>query len=189
MSSLEREPSAHLLEDEMEGELDEEIEGEREFVYLNPLACWGLKTVYTIIKDLDLDECSEHEMNTLGDSSLFYLMRAFVRMCALQIRCTTKEAVVKRLTTHLEEESDQLKKNKEGVKTLSQEVKALTEQVKKLEGATCWAEELTKANAILTVKMTSLHESVNRAKADIVEEYKDSQLFFNFLGSQCDEGF
>ena len=33
MGSLEREPSAHLLEDEMEGELDEEIEGEEEYKY------------------------------------------------------------------------------------------------------------------------------------------------------------
>ena len=33
MGSLEREPSAHLLEDEMEGELDEEIEGEGKYEY------------------------------------------------------------------------------------------------------------------------------------------------------------
>ena len=33
MSSLERKPSAYLLEDEMEGELDEEIEGEGEYEY------------------------------------------------------------------------------------------------------------------------------------------------------------
>ena len=31
MSSLERKPSAYLSEDEMEGELDEEIEGEGEY--------------------------------------------------------------------------------------------------------------------------------------------------------------
>ena len=33
IDSLEREPSAHLLEDEMEGELDEKIEGEGEYEY------------------------------------------------------------------------------------------------------------------------------------------------------------
>jgi len=33
MGSLEREPSAHILENEIEGELDEKIEGEREYEY------------------------------------------------------------------------------------------------------------------------------------------------------------
>ena len=110
-------------------------------------------------------------------------------MCAHQIQCTTKEAIIKHLRTHLEEESDQLKEYMEAVKTLSQEVKALTEQVKKLEGATYRAEELTKANAIQTVEVTSLRESMNRAKANTAEEYEDLQPFFNLLGSQYGEGF
>lgn len=75
------------------------------------------------------------------------------------------------------------------MKTLSQEVKALTEQVKKLEGSTHRAKELMDANAILTAEVTSLRESLDRAKADVVEEYKDLQPFFNLLGSQYDEGF
>ena len=75
------------------------------------------------------------------------------------------------------------------MKPLSQEVKALTEQVKKLEGSTHRAKELTNANAILTAEVTSLSESLDRAKADAVEEYKDLQPFFNLLGSQYDEGF
>ena len=75
------------------------------------------------------------------------------------------------------------------MKPLSQEVKALTKQVKKLEGSTHRAKELTDANAILTAEVTSLRESLDRAKADAVEEYKDLQPFFNFLGSQYDEGF
>ena len=75
------------------------------------------------------------------------------------------------------------------MKPLSQEVKALTEQVKKLEGSTHRAKELTDANAILTAEVTSLSESLDRAKADAVEEYKDLQPFFNLLGSQYDEGF
>ena len=33
MGSLEREPSSHLLENEIKGELDEEIEGEKEYEY------------------------------------------------------------------------------------------------------------------------------------------------------------
>ena len=63
------------------------------------------------------------------------------------------------------------------------------EQVKKLDGATCWAEELTEAYAILMAEVTSLCESIDKVKADAVEEYKDSQPFFNLLGSQYGEGF
>ena len=63
------------------------------------------------------------------------------------------------------------------------------EQVKKLDSSTCRAEELTKANAILTVEVTSLCESIDKVKADVVEEYKDSQPFFNLLRSQYGEGF
>ena len=75
------------------------------------------------------------------------------------------------------------------MKTLRQEVKALTDQVKKLEGSTHRAEELTDANAILTAEVTSIRESLDKAKADAVEEYKDLQPFFNLLGSQYNEGF
>ena len=63
------------------------------------------------------------------------------------------------------------------------------EQVKKLDSATCRAEELTVANAILTVEVTSLCESIDKAKANTIEEYKNSQPFFNLLGSQYREGF
>ena len=51
-------------------------------------------------------------------------------MRALQIRCAAKEAIVKRLRSHLKEKADQLKKYKEGIRTLKGEVTALTEQVK-----------------------------------------------------------
>ena len=104
-------------------------------------------------------------------------------MRALQIQCAAKEAIVKCLRTYLEEESDQLKKYKEGARTLNNEVKALMEQVKKLDGATCRTEELTKANAILTAEVTSLRDSIDKAKANAIEEYKDSQPFFNLLES------
>ena len=63
------------------------------------------------------------------------------------------------------------------------------EQVKKLDDVTRWAEELMEANAILTAEVTSLHESIDKAKANAVEEYKDLQPFFNLLGSQYGEGF
>lgn len=45
------------------------------------------------------------------------------------------------------------------------------------------------ANAILTAEVTSLRESMDKAKADAIEEYKNSHPFFNLLGSQYGEGF
>lgn len=59
-----------------------------------------------------------------------------MRIRVLQILCAAKEVVVKRLRSHLEEESDHLKKYKEGACTLYCKFKALMEQVKKLDGAT-----------------------------------------------------
>ena len=53
--------------------------------------------------------------------------------------------------------------------TLKREVTALTDQVKKLDGASRQIKELTKAYSILTAKVASLRESVDKAKANIVE--------------------
>lgn len=57
------------------------------------------------------------------------------------------------------------------------------DQVKKLDGASRRVEELTEANSILTAKMASFQESVDKAKVDDVEEFKDLQPFSNLLGS------
>ena len=46
--------------------------------------------------------------------------------------------------------------------------------MKKLDGATSRAKELTEANAILMAEVTSLHESMDKAKADAIKEYMDS---------------
>ena len=56
------------------------------------------------------------------------------------------------------------------MRTLNGEVNILTTQVEKLGGTTRWAKKLAKVNSILT-------------------EFKDSQPFFNLLGSQYGEGF
>ncbi|XP_065623903.1 uncharacterized protein LOC136065115 [Quercus suber] len=149
----------------------------------------AVQMAYSIIKDLDFSKCSEHKTEALGDFGHFDLIRASVRIRVLQIRCAAKEVIVKHLRCCLEEESDQLKKYKEGACTLHNKVKALTKQVKKLNGATGQAKELMEANAILTVEITFLCESIDKAKADTVEEYKDSHPFFNLLGSQYGEGF
>nr|POE57392.1 hypothetical protein CFP56_05992 [Quercus suber] len=62
-------------------------------------------------------------------------------------------------------------------------------QVKKLDSASRRIEELTKAYSILTTKVASLRESVDKAKANVVKEFKDLQSFFDLLGSQYSEGF
>ena len=38
-------------------------------------------------------------------------------------------------------------------------------------------------------EVTSLHKSMDKAKADAIKEYMDSHQFFNLLGSQYGEGF
>uniref|UniRef100_A0A7N2MAW6 Sodium/calcium exchanger membrane region domain-containing protein n=1 Tax=Quercus lobata TaxID=97700 RepID=A0A7N2MAW6_QUELO len=144
----------------------------------------AVQTAYSIVKDLDLEKCSEHKTEALGDFGLFDLIRVIYSKSQFY-------SVIHRqaLKCRLEEESDQLKKYKEGTRTLHSKVKALTKQVKKLDGATHRDKELTKANSILTTGVTSLRKSMDKAKADAVEEYKDSHPFFNLLGSQYGEGF
>ena len=61
--------------------------------------------------------------------------------------------------------------------------------MKKLDGASRQAEELVKANSILMAEITSFRESIDKFKADAVEEFKDSQIFVDLLGSQYGEGF
>ena len=36
---------------------------------------YAVTTVQSLVRDVDLDECSEHEMEPLGDAYLFDLMR------------------------------------------------------------------------------------------------------------------
>ncbi|XP_050242330.1 NAD-dependent protein deacetylase HST1-like [Quercus robur] len=134
------------------------IEGEYNNTWGNLDKSCELSTAFSIVKDPDLDECLEHERDALGDSGLFDLMRIWY---------AAKEVVIKRLRACLKEESDQLKKYKEGIQTLNSKVKTLTEQVKKLNGATRHAEELTEANAILTVEVISLHESTEKIELTV----------------------
>ena len=61
--------------------------------------------------------------------------------------------------------------------------------MRQLTGTIRQVEELTKANFNLTTELTALHERVDKAKADAMEEFKNSQPFFNELGVQYSEGF
>lgn len=67
-----------------------------------------------------------------------------------------------------------MKKYKEGARAFHGKVNTLTKQVKNLNGATRRAEELTEANTILTAEVTSIYETWDKARADAIEDYKDS---------------
>nr|POE55035.1 hypothetical protein CFP56_68009 [Quercus suber] len=85
---------------------------------------YAVTMVHSLVRDVDLDECSEHEMEPLGDVGLFHLTR-----------------------------------------------------------------ELAKTSANLRTKLAALLEQVNKTKVDTVEEFKDSQPYFDKLGGQYGEGF
>ena len=112
-----------------------------------------------------------------------------MRIRALQIRCTAQKVVVKRLRTYLAVDGEKTREYNDAMHTLNWKVNTLTTWVEKLDGTARRAEELEKVNFILTAKMTSLQESVDKAKANAVKEFKDSQPFFDLLGSQYGEGF
>ena len=109
---------------------------------------YAMDIACSIVQDADLDECSEHETDPLGDSGLFDMIRVccstvvlsllvfirslsitfvpfnygLVRMRALQICCVAREASIKCLRNHLETESEFLKQFKETSLTLGQEM-------------------------------------------------------------------
>ncbi|KAK9998176.1 hypothetical protein SO802_017779 [Lithocarpus litseifolius] len=72
-------------------------------------------TTHSLVRDANLDECSEHEIEALGDSGLFDMIRALVRMSSFQIRFPGREASVKCLKTHLGAKEDKVQGYKEAV--------------------------------------------------------------------------
>nr|POF00811.1 hypothetical protein CFP56_62359 [Quercus suber] len=164
-----------------------------------------VNTAYSIIRDADLDECSKHETDPLGDSDLFYLMKVccstiapsllifirylsitfipfgqgLVRMQALQIRCAAREALVKHLRNRLETKSESLKQFKETSLTLGQE---MIELKAKLSWVTHQTDELMKENANLKSKVATLHKHMDKVKKEAIEEFRVSQPYFNKMG-------
>lgn len=110
-------------------------------------------------------------------------------MRAFQISHFAQEAVVKHLRTHLAIEGDQIKEYKEAIYLLNGEVITQKAKVTQLEGIAYLVEELTKANTNLTIELTAFHEQVDKVKVDAIQEFKDSQPYFDELGGQYDEGF
>lgn len=97
--------------------------------------------------------------------------------------------VVKCLRTRLAERIDQLKVYKEAIRTFNREVNAQKDKVSQLEGAAYQVEELTKSNTNLTIEVAALRDQVDKVRANAMEEFKDSQPFFDLLGAQYGEGF
>lgn len=50
-----------------------------------------------------------------------------------------------------------------------------------LEGDARWVKELAKTNANLRTELAALCEQVDKAKVDTVEEFKDSEPYFDEL--------
>ena len=53
-----------------------------------------VQTMYSIVKDPDLNECSEHETDALGDSNLFDLMRVSILVVLFVSSCIVLELIV-----------------------------------------------------------------------------------------------
>ena len=100
------------------------------------------------------------------DPSPFY--QGLVRVQALQVRCTSREASIKCLKEHLGSKADALKKFKKSSQTLSQEVVDLKV---KLNGMAQQTDDLMKENANLKFEVVALHEHMEKVKEKAIEEY------------------
>ena len=107
-------------------------------------------------------------------------------MQALQVRCASREALIKCLKERIGSKVDALKKFKESSRTLGQEVVDLKA---KLSGITHQADYLAKENALLKSEVTALHEHVGKVKEEAIEEYQGSQPYFNEMGGYYVDGF
>ncbi|KAF3963579.1 hypothetical protein CMV_012052 [Castanea mollissima] len=74
---------------------------------------YAVDTARSIVQDVDLYECFEYETNPLGDSSLHDMIWGLVRMCALQVRCMSREALIKRLNERIGYKANAKQKFKE----------------------------------------------------------------------------
>nr|POF15767.1 hypothetical protein CFP56_17974 [Quercus suber] len=94
--------------------------------------------------------------------------------------------------TELEESSRRggpIEEVQEGVHTFNKEVKALTEQVKKLDGASRQVEELTKANAILTLEIEITIPPTIRVEDEVVDiEDMEEDVYGKVVAPQVVDG-
>uniref|UniRef100_A0A7N2LUF8 Uncharacterized protein n=1 Tax=Quercus lobata TaxID=97700 RepID=A0A7N2LUF8_QUELO len=137
---------------------------------------YAIKLVESIIKEMNLDPCTEQETVDLGVSSLFDLSRALVHMKALQDRCIIEEGVISRLRKCNETLTNEQDQYKEALRTLNKEVMALNEKLK--EETSQW-EKVQEATASLEKELTALCGQVETTRANVVTEFKASQPFID----------
>ena len=106
-------------------------------------------------------------------------------MQALQIRCSSCEALIKHLLDHLESEVDNLKKFKDSSRALGQEVIDLKA---KLSGMAHQTEDLVKENVNLESKVAIIHEHIEKVKKEAIEDYQVFQPYINEIGGYYGDG-
>ncbi|KAK9993342.1 hypothetical protein SO802_023045 [Lithocarpus litseifolius] len=124
---------------------------------------YAVEMVTSIIKEADLDPCSEHSSKDLGASSLYNLSKALVHMKALQDRCVASGG-----------RSDGFE--------LTAKTKAFAVETRRLK-------ETEKVKTDLATELATLCKQMEKAKADAVAEFRISQPFFDACGVYYDDGF
>lgn len=97
--------------------------------------------------------------------------------------------MVRHLRTHLAANGGKMKEYKEAIHLLNGKVNDQKAKVTQLEGDARRVKELAKTNANLRTELVVLCEQVDKAKANIVEVFKDSQPYFDELEGQYKERF
>ncbi|KAK9983150.1 hypothetical protein SO802_032675 [Lithocarpus litseifolius] len=131
---------------------------------------YAIHTTHSVVRDADLDECSKHETGPLGDSGLYDVMSASIKL----------------LKNCLESEGNSLKKFKESSRTLGQEVIELKAKLRRI---THQGDELVKENANLKSEVATLYEHMDKVKEKAIEEFQVPQPYFNKMGGYYGDGF
>ena len=107
-------------------------------------------------------------------------------MKALQDRHVAREGVIRRPRKHQDIQNKEMDQYKEAVCTLNKELMAVTEKLKQESNL---LEKAQKAKESLETELTTLHEQTEKAKADVVVDFKDSQSFIDAYAVYYGEGF
>ncbi|KAL0003167.1 hypothetical protein SO802_016948 [Lithocarpus litseifolius] len=144
-----------------------------------------LERLDSILGKEDTDICAGQPVQELGDSGLFDLARAMVRMRAIQVKGAKNEELIARQRKRITNLSDGLDQYKDACRTLNGEIKELKE---KLEEGARQLEQEREAKTTAEKELTSLLGQVETAKADAVTEFRTSQMFVDACAEYYGEG-
>ncbi|KAK9996908.1 hypothetical protein SO802_021594 [Lithocarpus litseifolius] len=147
---------------------------------------FALERLDSILGTEEADICAGQSVQELGDSGLFDLARAMVRMRAVQVKGAKSEELLARQDKRIANLSDGLEQYKDACRTLNGELKELREE---LGEATHQLEKETAAKVTAEKELVSLLGQVETAKADAVAEFKTSQTFVDACAEYYGEGF